>query len=256
MNKFGDLTAEEFKAKHTGLKHKNVSHKKSNHTTVRKVKDLPASFDWRPKGAVTPIKDQGACGSCWAFSAIASLEGLYFQNNQKLLSFSEQLLVDCVTAGSEGCNGGWETDGMDYAAKNGVELETDYPYKARDQKCAYNSSKSIRVNGGFGKVEAKNATALKSSVVTQPTSVAIQADQLVFQFYKTGVIKALCGDYLNHAVLAVGYDTFSGSEAFIVKNSWGTSWGNNGYVYISTDSKANKGNGVCGILGDPSFPTN
>jgi len=224
-------------------------------TSFPVLSNLPDKVDWREKGAVTGVKNQGACGSCWAFSAIGALEGLYFIDHNELLSFSEQNFVDCVGGTSQGCNGGWMSDAFDYTASHGVETEADYPYHARTQKCTFESSKAHKVNTRYANVTIQNADAMKTALVANPVSVAIQANQLVFQFYKTGVIKSLCGDKLDHGVLAVGYDTINGNEAFIVKNSWGAGWGQKGYVYISTDGSANHGNGVCGILADACYPT-
>jgi C1A family cysteine protease len=194
------------------------------------------------------------CGSCWAFSAVGALEGFHFVNNGKLVAFSEQQLVDCVTA-DQGCQGGLMEDAFAYTAEvGGIETEEDYPYKGKDQKCSFNQDKAIKVNTGFKNI-TQSADQLKAALNNGPVSVAIQASGIMFQFYRTGVIKRMCGDKLDHGVLAVGYDSTKGTEAFIVKNSWGGVWGDKGYVRISTDEKANNGNGVCGILADPSFPT-
>jgi xylem cysteine proteinase len=255
LNQFADLTSEEFGALHTGLTPK-TSNNNAKVASFQTPKDLPVSVDWRTKGAVTDVKNQGSCGSCWAFSATGALEGFYFINNAKLVSFSEQNLVDCVTA-DQGCNGGLPSDAFAYTAQGGIETEADYPYKGVDQKCAFDASKAIKTNpGGYANVTANNVTAMKTAIVNQPVSVGIQANQIVFQFYIKGVIKRLCGANLDHGVLVVGYDTSQGPEAFIVKNSWGGSWGVNGYVYISTDDSANKGAGVCGILSMATVPTN
>jgi len=254
LNHFADLTTEEFRTLYTGY---NRGSSKSNAAGVQEAmnpKDLPKSVDWREEGAVTPVKNQGACGSCWAFSATGALEGCYFQKRKKLASLSEQNLVDCVQGSSQGCNGGEMIDAFDYVAQNGIEFEDDYPYTARTEQCKFDADKAVIVNHGYLNVTRKDVNALKTAIAGQTVSVAIQADQIVFQFYKGGVIKALCGDDLNHGVLAVGYNSVSGGEAFIVKNSWGTNWGLNGYVYISTDGTANEGNGVCGILAEPNFP--
>jgi C1A family cysteine protease len=251
LNHFADLTTEEFGAMYTGY---NPQAKRDAPTAVFNAKDLPTSVDWRTQGAVTAVKNQGSCGSCWAFSTTGSLEGFYFINNKNLVAFSEQQLVDCDRDTDQGCNGGLMADALTYTAANGIESETDYPYKGVDGKCAYDSSKAYKVNKGYANVTVANVTAMKAALVNQPVSVAIQANQLVFQFYAGGVIKKFCGDNLDHGVLAVGYDVIKGEEAFIVKNSWGGSWGNSGYVYISTDGTANKGNGVCGILADACVP--
>jgi C1A family cysteine protease len=249
LNQFADLTLEEFTDLHTGL----IPRKSNGQVFNANTNDLPANVDWRQKGAVTPIKNQGACGSCWAFSAIGALEGQYFINNNKLVSFSEQNFVDCVTK-AHGCQGGWMSLAFEYTAENGVETGDSYPYTARTGKCAFESDKAVKINKGYVNVTAKSASALKAAIVINPVSVAIMASQTVFQFYKSGVIQTGCGDSLNHGVLAVGYDTYSGVEAFIVKNSWGTIWGNAGYVLIGTDESQNNGNGVCGILKNACFP--
>jgi len=220
-------------------------------------KNLPESVDWRTKGAVTPIKNQGQCGSCWTFSTTGVLEGNYFLQHQKLLSFSEQQIVDCDTKdGNEGCDGGWPYLAVKYAAENGLELEDDYPYKAVDGTCKFDSSKATQVAKGYAFVTANSTDALLTALVDSPVSVLIEADQDVFQFYTTGVIHANCGSSLDHAVLAVGYEKRGIYQAFIVKNSWGTSWGASGYVYISTTQKVNNGAGVCGILSQPLVATN
>jgi len=251
LNQFADLTQEEFGMLYTGYHHQERSHAETSNLYL---KDLPNSVDWREKGAVTPVKNQGACGSCWAFSAIGALEGLYFIDHNELLSFSEQNFVDCVRGQSKGCQGGWMNDAFDYTAENGVETEADYPYTARTGKCSFVSSKAHKVNTKYVNV-TRSAEALKTALVAGPVSVAIQANQAVFQFYKVGVIKSLCGAKLDHGVLAVGYETISGTEAYIIKNSWGSGWGQKGYTYISTNGEANKGAGVCGILEAASYPT-
>ena len=249
LNLFADLTSEEFSRRYTGT----LPSKGQGEIKKYEAKDLPASFDWRTKGAVTPVKNQGSCGSCWTFSTTGALEGLYYINSSKLVSLSEQNLVDCVTE-DFGCGGGWPIDAMTYAAQNGIETETDYPYAGVNQKCAHDASKAIVVNSGYYNVTPNDVDQLKAAIVGQPVSVCIQANQLVFQFYRGGVIKKLCGATIDHAVLAVGYDNIKGTDAFIVKNSWGGSWGAEGYVYISTDGSANSGKGVCGILSMAAIP--
>jgi KDEL-tailed cysteine endopeptidase len=236
INKFADLTAYEFKTQQAscGFVENNKKFVEERTAPVRVVGDLPDSVDWRNKGAVTPVKDQGQCGSCWTFSTTGVLEGFYFINNGKLLSFSEQQIVDCDTDQDEGCNGGWPYLAVEYAAKNGLELESDYPYTAQDGNCKYNKNKATQVAGGYAFVTANSTDSLKAALVNGPVSVAIEADQDVFQFYSKGVISTGCGAQLDHAVLAVGYQKVGVLEAFIVKNSWGDSWGQDGYVFIST----------------------
>jgi len=264
LNQFADLTKAEFKSQHlNGLK---VSPQKKEAMRLRQqlgsnsfsidysVLALPASVDWRDKGAVTPVKDQGQCGSCWAFSAVGALEGFNFIKSGSLLAFSEQQLVDCEKE-DQGCNGGEMENALAYTAKKGIETEELYPYKAVDQRCKYAAALAHHVNSGYKVVEANNVDALKAAIATQPVAVSIEADEDSFQFYSSGVLKAECGADLDHGVLAVGYTTVDGEEAFIVKNSWTATWGDKGYILISTDKTANDGQGVCGILADSSYPT-
>jgi len=250
LNQFADLSLTEFKTLYLTLDNKANANAEVAHFDTSNLAD---EVDWRGKGAVTPVKAQGQCGSCWAFSAVGALEGLHFINKGQLLSFSEQNLVDCVTA-DQGCGGGWMNDAFDYTAKDGIQTEQDYPYKARNQKCAFDKTKAVKVNSGYKNV-TKDASQLKAAINAQPVSVAVNAGTIGFQFYRGGVIKRFCGDKLDHGILAVGYGNSKGSEAYIVKNSWGAIWGDKGYVHISTDGAANHGNGVCGILSAASFPT-
>jgi C1A family cysteine protease len=253
INKFADLTATEFKANHASCAHAETNERFVEENTYEPVHwgVLPASVDWRNKGAVTPVKDQGQCGSCWTFSTTGVLEGRYFLDNNQLLSFSEQQIVDCATDAGQGCEGGWPYLAVEYAIKNGLELESDYPYTAQDGTCAFASSKAHQVASSYSFVSTKSTNALKTALVDQPVSVLIEADQSVFQFYSSGVISTGCGAQLDHAVLAVGYDKQGVLEAFIVKNSWGQDWGEQGYVYLSTIQTLNNGAGACGILSQP-----
>jgi C1A family cysteine protease len=256
LNKFADLTAEEFKNQNARCAFYETDPEIIEQNTVElDVQALPASVDWRNKGAVTPIKNQGQCGSCWSFSTTGVLEGFHFINSGKLLSFSEQQIVDCDTGTDQGCDGGYPYLAVKYASKNGLELESDYPYTAQDGKCQYNKAKANSVCSGYKFVTAQSTDQLKSALVTMPVSVLIEADQDVFQFYSSGVIKTGCGAQLDHAVLAVGYHKVGPLESFIVKNSWGTDWGESGYVYIWDQQNINNNHGVCGILSQPMIPT-
>jgi hypothetical protein len=251
INKFADLTASEFKSKYVngGFVKTDIPAEK----TIRfpTTGALPDSVDWRNKGAVTPVKDQGQCGSCWTFSTTGVLEGFYFVKNGELISFSEQQIVDCASSAGQGCNGGWPYLAVEYAGQQGLEKESDYPYTARDGTCKFTASKAIKINTGYQFVTPKSSDQLKNALVNAPVSVCIEADQDTFQFYKSGVISTGCGANIDHAVLAVGYQKVGALEAFIVKNSWGTSWGSSGYVYISTIQQLNGGQGACGILYQP-----
>jgi len=258
LNQFADLTAGEFKTRYasSGLAEYDQNFIAA-HTVSLKHRQLPASVDWRTKGAVTPVKNQGDCGSCWAFSTTGVLEGFHAINTGTLLSFSEQQIVDCDTT-CYGCDGGWPYLAMEYTASAGIEQESQYPYTGVDGTCVYDQSEATAVNTGYSFVTPQSTNDLLTAIVSMPVSVCIEADQDVFQFYTSGVITAAedCGASLDHAVLAVGYETIQSQQAFIVKNSWGTTWGDEGYVYIATTQSANEGYGVCGILSQPSIPTN
>jgi C1A family cysteine protease len=238
------------------LPERNPEILKQNTKQVETVGNLPANFDWRSKGAVTAVKDQGQCGSCWSFSTTGLLEGWNFLHNKKLTTFSEQQIVDCDKKVNEGCNGGWPYLAVQYAGQNGLETEADYPYTAEDGKCKYTKAKATIVNKNYTFITPNSTDALKTAITANPISVLIEADQDVFQLYKSGVIWRNCGSQLDHAVLAVGWQKVVGIDSFIVKNSWGADWGQSGYVYISTNEKPNGGTGVCGILSQPVTATN
>jgi cathepsin L len=224
---------------------------KSGNTTILDDSSLESSVDWRTKGAVTPVKNQGQCGSCWAFSTTGSVEGAMFLSTGTLQSYSEQQLVDCSGSfGNMGCNGGLMDNAFKYIEGKPLELESNYPYTARDGSCKYVSSKGVGKVRSYTDVRTGSPSQLKAAITKAPVSVAIEADQQAFQGYTSGVITSGCGQQLDHGVLAVGYGTLGGQEFFLVKNSWGSSWGDQGYVRISTSSS-----NVCGILSAASYPT-
>jgi len=255
VNKFTDMSADEFKmAVASGFRasqhrYRNVD----NSLKLTNKSALPDSVDWTTQGAVTPIKDQGQCGSCWAFSTTGSVEGAVFLKSGKLTSLSEQQLMDCSGAeGNQSCNGGLMDDAFQYIIKNkGLGSEASYPYTAKDGSCK--SVPSVSTITGFTDVPANNDVALMTAIVAQPVSVAIEADQAVFQSYKSGVMTGKCGTNLDHGVLAVGYGTAGNQDYYLVKNSWGTSWGMSGYIQMGRGT-AFAPNGQCGILMMASYP--
>jgi C1A family cysteine protease len=224
----------------------------------------PASVDWRTKGAVTPVKDQGQCGSCWSFSTTGALEGIYAIKNSNLVSFSEQQLVDCdyIRAGgtSLGCNGGDMGSAMDWIGKNnGLCTEQAYPYFSGTTKTNGACQKSCSVVPGSDvsktvSVGANSDSAMMTALAQQPVSVAIEADQSSFQLYKSGVFSGSCGTNLDHGVLLVGYGTMTGGDYYILKNSWASSWGDQGYMYLGKGSQYNGGKGQCGVLMQGVYP--
>merc|ERR1711865_786962 len=226
--------------------------------------------DWTTKGAVTPVKNQGQCGSCWAFSTTGSAEGALAiaagLGANSLVSLSEQELVDCAGSfGNQGCNGGLMDDGFKFLEADGDSTESDYAYTGVSGTCS--SSKESAAAGlkkgkitSFKDVESKSCSQLMAAVAKGPVSVAIEADQTGFQHYSTGVFSSTCGDKLDHGVLAVGYGTDGGTDYWKVKNSWGSTWGDAGYIRMakSCDSTGRASDastaGECGILSQPSYP--
>jgi cathepsin L len=217
---------------------------------------LPAEVDWRKKGYVTPVKDQGQCGSCWAFSATGSLEGQHFKKTGKLVSLSEQNLVDCSGKwGNDGCNGGLMDQAFDYIKDNkGIDTEKSYPYEAQDRKCRFKKANVGATLTGYVDIESGSEKKLQEAVATVgPVSVAIDASHWSFQTYDHGVYdEPMCSSSrLDHGVLCVGYGTSTdGKKYWIIKNSWNTDWGMDGYMWMAR----NKQN-MCGVATMASYPT-
>ncbi|XP_042397930.1 senescence-specific cysteine protease SAG39-like [Zingiber officinale] len=258
VNQFADMTNEEFKASHTGFRNVIAARPvRKGGFRYENVSATPASVDWRAEGAVTPVKDQGSCGSCWAFSAVAAVEGITKLTAGELISLSEQELVDCdVEGGDQGCSGGL----MDYAfefiiGNGGLATEAQYPYQGVDGDCSEEkSSPSAAAIGGYEDVPADDEASLRKAVAHQPVSVAIEAGGFDFRFYNGGIFTGECGTYLDHGVTAVGYDEASdGTKYWVVKNSWGEDWGEEGYIRMERDVDAKEG--LCGIAMEASYPT-
>lgn len=232
----------------------------------RKLSSLPSSVNWVNAGAVTDVKDQGQCGSCWSFSTTGALEGAYAIKYDNLESFSEQQLVSCdnlqnsANRGHDhGCNGGLMDNAFSWINKNGGLCgESNYPYVSGDGSnptcetaCSVNSKSKIT---SFVDVSASSDEAMMTALSKQPVSIAIEADQREFQLYKSGVFTGTCGTDLDHGVLAVGYGTLDGEDYYLVKNSWASSWGQDGYIMLGRGSQYNDGDGQCGMLLQGSYP--
>jgi KDEL-tailed cysteine endopeptidase len=251
INKFTDLTNEEFNSRNRYIpssKKANLNYKLITATSV------PKSLDWRDYNKVTTIKDQGQCGSCWAFSAIGSLEGVNAISTGNLYNLSEQELVDCSTT-NNGCGGGFMDNAFKYMMENGSCLYDKYPYIGSDGKCTANKCKSVVNVSHYIDVLPNSETQLLYSLLRNPISVAIDASDGSFQFYKHGIYNFTnASPQLDHGVVLVGFgrDTIYNMEYWIVKNSWGVDWGDSGYIYMLRNIDSD--HGMCGIAMDPSYP--
>jgi len=258
LNEFADLTREEFAKTRLGLQpgtQRPWGRLPHLGTHVRGSRALPESVDWRGKGAVQKVKNQAQCGACWAFSTIGALEGAWEIATGQLLSLSEQQLVDCSKNGNMGCGGGMMDNAFEYEEGTIVCTEDSYPYTARNGVChASGCTAGIPKGGvvGFKDVSSDDEEALMDAVAQQPVSVAIEADQMAFQLYSGGVMNGTCGTKLDHGVIAVGYGTQDGMKYWLVRNSWGPSWGEGGYIKLARGVKNKEGE--CGIQMMPSFP--
>jgi cathepsin L len=254
MNFLADLTVEEYRELYLQPSWDATEHAQDE-SILHVVDDMHAmapTVDWRTKGAVTPVKNQGQCGSCWAFSTTGSVEGAYKIKAGQLISSSEQQLVDCSRSyGNQGCNGGLMDNAFKYViAVKGLDTEASYGYTARDGTCHFNAANIGAKISSYRDVARGSESGLQSAVNGQPVSVAIDASQRSFQLYKSGVYyEAQCSSTrLDHGVLAVGYGSDTGNY-WLVKNSWGTGWGMSGYIEMSKDRQNN-----CGIATQASYP--
>ncbi|QCE16653.1 cysteine proteinase 15A-like [Vigna unguiculata] len=256
VTKFSDLTPAEFRRQFLGLKPLRLP-SDAQKAPILPTNDLPSDFDWRDHGAVTGVKNQGSCGSCWSFSAVGALEGAHFLSTGELVSLSEQQLVDCDHecdpeergACDSGCNGGLMTTAFEYSMKaGGLMQEKDYPYTGRDRgPCKFDKSKIAASVANFSVVSLDEEQIAANLVKNGPLAVGINA--VFMQTYIGGVsCPYICGKHLDHGVLLVGYGAgayapirFKEKPFWIIKNSWGESWGENGYYKIC------RGHNVCGV---------
>lgn len=259
MNHFGDLLPHEFTAMMNGYRKSNEQVSSlvgSTFVPPPEEVHLPEHVDWRTKGIVTEVKDQGQCGSCWAFSTTGALEGQHARKTGKLVSLSEQNLVDCSSSfGNMGCSGGLMDNAFAYIKANGgIDTEASYPYMGMEENCTFHQSDVGADDSGFVDISPGNERALKAALaLVGPVSVAIDASQPSFQFYHHGVYfdENCSPENLDHGVLAVGYGTCpkTGADYWLVKNSWSESWGHGGYIKMAR----NRDN-ACGIASAASYP--
>merc|ERR1712002_143099 len=250
-NEYADLTNYEFVSQMNGM---NITKDFVPSYESGKLRDVPDSVDWRKQGYVTEIKNQGNCGSCWAFSTTGGLEGQHFKSTGKLVSLSESNLVDCSKKeGNQGCKGGLMDQGFQYVIKNGIDTEESYPYKPKTRECEFKKSDVGATETGFKDVEEGSEDALQTAVANiGPISIAIDASHNSFQLYGGGVYnEPRCSSKkLDHGVLAVGYGTEGSKDFWLVKNSWGKTWGLDGYIMMSRNKK-----NQCGVATSASYPT-
>uniref|UniRef100_A0A6J0TZ91 Cathepsin S n=1 Tax=Pogona vitticeps TaxID=103695 RepID=A0A6J0TZ91_9SAUR len=254
MNHLGDMTSEEVTALLTGLR--IPTSQKQNSTFYRPSLgvEVPDTVDWREKGCVTDVKNQGSCGACWAFSAVGALEGQLKLKTGKLVSLSPQNLVDCSSMyGNRGCNGGYMTAAFQYIIDNkGIDSDASYPYKAQVGECQYKAAERAATCSRYIRIPAGDEVSLMNAVANVgPISVAIDASQPSFFLFKKGVYDdpKCSSEHINHGVIVVGYGKENGIDYWLVKNSWGIYFGDHGYIKIAR----NHGN-RCGIANQCSYP--
>ena len=254
LNQFSDMSDEEFKE--VLLSSLLLPDRITASNWSKPEIEVPNDVDWVSKGYVTPVKNQGRCGSCYSFSATGALEGAWFKKTGKLVSLSEQQILDCSRGyGNHGCGGGFYQRAWDFIrAYHGIQTEESYPYEHREWVCRFDAKKVVATVSSYKNLPAKDEDALKQALGTVgPVSIAIDASCRGFRSYRRGVYSHEgCGakqSDLNHAVLAVGYGQENGEDYWLVKNSWGTSYGDKGYVKIAR----NKGN-MCGVAWMAAFP--
>uniref|UniRef100_A0A2D4MU12 Cathepsin L1-like n=1 Tax=Micrurus spixii TaxID=129469 RepID=A0A2D4MU12_9SAUR len=260
MNHLGDLTDEEFNQMLNGFQPHEAEQYEEGDAYFQEsaAAETPKQVDWRTKGYVTPVKDQGRCGSCWAFSATGALEGLLFRKTGRLVSLSEQNLMDCSwKLGNKGCHGGYVSHAFEYVRQNGgIDSEEDYPYQEKDEiRCYYKPETRVGNCTSLVRIPAENEMALEQAVATMgPISLGVDSRSFLFHFYKSGIFaSSWCTHHVNHAMLAVGYGAEQQDNKttnyWILKNSWSEKWGEQGYMRLV------KGvDNHCGVANQACYP--
>jgi len=244
INQFSDMTQTEFRKTYLNLNIDALKAVRYNKVVFKASGSAPDSWNWIDQGVLGKVKNQGSCGSCWAFSTMGCIEARYYINFKESVRFSEQQLVDCDTEVDEGCNGGLMEYAFAYLEKNGIETEDDYPYTGYDGSCKYSKTKAVAIVSNYTKLETTDEDDIKEYLYSQgPLAIAINADP--FQYYSGGIIdedeQSCDPEGLNHGVVLVGYGTSGTTPYWIIRNSWGSSWGEKGYVRVA------RGKGTCGV---------
>lgn len=255
LNKFSDLSTEEFKAKYTGYKRRTGERKFLGREELM-GESVPKEVDWRKSGMVAPIKNQGECGSCWAFAVTSSLEFLYAKSSKRVTRLSEQQLLDCSSKyGNYGCEGGYTQTTFEYVINEGIMEEREYPYIGRESVCKGRKENGVLKISNYIDVRPRNGRELELAVSKGVVTVAVDATRMMS--YKSGIMSWSYCRYrrLDHAVSVVGYgrDESLRKDYWIVRNSWGTDWGMEGYILLEKDT-SKRGVGACGIRLDASYP--
>lgn len=258
MNIFSDWTYDEFATHALGYNSSMREPRLTSGSFRYEDTNAPQAVDWRKQGAVTEVKNQAQCGSCWAFSAVGAIEGANAIVSGELLSLSEQELIDCDRVHDQGCHGGLMDYAFEFVIKNGgLDTEDDYPYKGNDNTCNKpRLNRKVVTIDGYEDVPANSERALKKAVANQPVAIAIEADGRTFQLYNGGVYDDdTCGTQLNHGVLIVGYSEEGTKPYWVVKNSWGPHWGDGGYINMKMyGGSGDSGEGLCGLAMVASYP--
>lgn len=257
LNAFADLTSDEFRARFLGgliPSSRDSIIRLNRGFDLVEDSEIPDSLDWRKRGAVSKVKNQGSCGACWSFSATGAVEGINQIVTGSLVSLSEQELIDCDRSYNEGCGGGLMDYAYQFIVKNkGIDTEKDYPYQSHQGTCIREKlRRSVVTIDGYTDIPSGDERKLLQAVAKQPVSVGICGSDRLFQLYTVGLFSGPCSNSLDHAVLIVGYDSADGKDYWIIKNSWGRSWGMDGYMHMLR----NTGNspGMCGINLLASYP--
>ncbi len=263
INEFADLTDAEF-AERFSLQPASAfsKHRKPSSPAPSRPKQENTfeEIDWQKAGYVGRIRDQGMCGSCWAFSTVSALESLYaIKNNKSMTEFSEQELVDCATTDYEnfGCHGGDPCMTYAYVKSHGISLLSDYPYLAVDSKCQNaTTQRAFKLEKGCVDVKANSSASIGEALKARPLSIYITAGAFAFRFYKSGVISDGCGQELGHCVnlVGTGADTETGLKYWRIRNSWGPNWGDHGYLKVVREDEKDPNPGVCGVAMIPNYP--